>query len=129
MGVHPLQYSNYYNVEKYPGFYVQHTREYAFWEVVSFLEESGFGIIKKETQTFQVNEQLGILDYLILIPPMLVYNALRVRHPKHLLLRYRLPNTLILARKDGAPKKGYSDGKIPVPCLAAYSDSPYRCRD
>jgi SAM-dependent methyltransferase len=110
MGIHPLQYSNYYNVEKYPGLSIQHTREYAFWELIAFLEETGFGIIKKETRVYTVNEQLGVLDYLVLIPATLVYNLFKFRNPKHLQLRYRLPNSLVLARKDGAPKSRFPTG-------------------
>jgi SAM-dependent methyltransferase len=107
MGIHPMQHALYFNVEKYPDFAIQHTREYSFWEIVELLHETGFGIIKQETQAFKANEQLGLLDYLVLIPAMIVYDVLKYRHPKHMLLRYRLPNTLVLARKDGIPKSRY----------------------
>jgi SAM-dependent methyltransferase len=106
-GSHPLQHSMYFGGEKTHGLPIQHTREYAFWEVIELLKTTGFGITKKETHTFTQYEKLGWRDYLLLLPAIMAYNTLKLYHPKHLLLRYRLPNTLVLAKKERVPQSRY----------------------
>jgi SAM-dependent methyltransferase len=109
-GVHPLEHSLYFHGEKYPGLSIQHTREYAFWEIIGLLENCGFEIERKETYTFGPRERLGLRDYLFLIPALIVYNVLRCRHPRHMLSRYRRPHTFVLARKAGPPVSRYPAG-------------------
>lgn len=109
-GIHPLEHSFYFHGEKYPGLPIQHTREYTFWEIIELLRTTGFRIEKMKTLTFTASERLGIRDYLVLIPAIIVYNILHLRHPKHMLLRYRQPHTFVLARKDGPPVSRYPAG-------------------
>jgi SAM-dependent methyltransferase len=110
IGIHPLEHSLYFHGERYPGQRIQHTREYAFWEIVQLLRGSGFEPERMETFTFSQAERLGIFEHLVLIPALLLYNALKWRHPKHLRLRYRRPHTFVLARKAGPPTDRYPEG-------------------
>jgi len=104
-GIHPLEHSMYFCQEKYLGFQIQHTREYAFFEVVKLLEWCGFSIQKRQSFTFAKNERLGLWDYVVLVPALMLYNVLNLRHPKHLVPSLRKPHTFILARKTGQPQK------------------------
>lgn len=109
-GIHPLEHSLYFHGDKYPGLPIQHTREYAFWEIVQLLRVTGFRIERKETYTFTRPERLGFLDYLVLIPAITLYNVLHRRHPKHMRLKFRRPHTFVLARKEGKPESRYPEG-------------------
>ncbi len=106
-GINPLEHSLYFHGERYPGLPIQHAREYTFWEIIELLRACGFRIECMRTFTFSVSERLGLWEYLVLVPALTLYNVLKFRHPKHLLLRYRRPHTLVLARKDGCPTDRY----------------------
>lgn len=103
-GGHPMEHSKYFHPKH--GGAIQHTREYGFWEIVSLLESAGFRADEKETLTLFDHERLALLDYL-LIPFLALYNLVQLRHPKHVLMRYRRPHTFVIARKSGVPTDRY----------------------
>jgi SAM-dependent methyltransferase len=109
-GIHPMEHSFFFRQDRYKGLAVQHTREFVFEEILYLLRMAGFAIENKWTFTFSRSEQLGLLEYAILLPAIVVYNVLKMRHPKHLLLRYRKPHTFVLARKVSAPVDRYPNG-------------------
>ncbi len=110
MGTHPMEHSLYFHGEKEPGLPIQHTREYTFWEIVELLRVCGFRSERKETYTCYPRERLGLRDYLVLIPSLILYNILNCMHPKHMLIRYRRPHTFVLARKERPPIDRYPVG-------------------
>lgn len=101
-GIHPLEHSRYFRPET-ADFPVQHTREYAPYEVVQMLQGAGFTVESMRTFDLFPGERLGLLDYLLLLPIFMIYNGLRGRHPKHLLPGLRHPHLFLLARKSGTP--------------------------
>jgi SAM-dependent methyltransferase len=106
-GVHPLENSSYFNQEEFPNLPVQHTREYGFWDMVSLLNDCGFAVPGLWSFTFASQEQLGFAEWLALVPAFMLYNLLKLRHPRHLLARYRYPHAFYLARKAGPAKSRY----------------------
>jgi hypothetical protein len=109
-GDHPMEVSTYFDQERYPGLPVQHTREYAFWELVTVLEACAFEVEGKWTFAFGPKERLGWLDWLILVPAFTIYNMFRIRHPKHLLPRYRRPHAFLLCRKMAKEPERFPQG-------------------
>jgi hypothetical protein len=67
----------------------------------------GFSTERIETYTFTKYEQLGLLDYALVIPSTLLYSIATLRHPRFWLPKYRRPHTFILARKTGTPSERY----------------------
>lgn len=107
-GMHPLEHSRYFrsDVVDFP---IQHTREYAVFEVVELLQSAGFSIESLVTYDLFAGESMGWREYLVLLPAMMIYNALYLRHPKHLKLSLRKPHIFALARKSSAPTKRYPE--------------------
>ena len=106
IGIHPMEHSAYFH-GKYGQVPIQHTREYPFWEIIDVLNACGFSSEVKTSLVFTKLERLGFWEYVLLIPAITIYNCLKIRHPKHLLPRYRNPHTFVLARKSGEPKDRY----------------------
>jgi hypothetical protein len=109
-GIHPMEHSFYFRQDKYKGLPIQHTREFVFEELIYLLRAAGFSAEGKWTFEFSRSERLGLLDYTVLIPAIMLYNVLKMRHPKHLRLRYRKPHTFILARKISEPTDRFPKG-------------------
>ncbi|MFM8172446.1 MAG: class I SAM-dependent methyltransferase [Pirellulaceae bacterium] len=106
-GVHPLECSNYFHGEQFPGYMIQHTHEYTCWELNELIRVCGFSTERIETYTFTKYEKLGFLDYALVIPATLLYSMATLRHPRFWHPKYRRPHTFILARKTGTPSERY----------------------
>ena len=104
--MYPLEHSRYFRPEV-ADFPIQHTREYAPFEVAELLAGAGFAVEWMRTFDLFPGERLGLIDYLLLVPAFVIYNALRGRHPKHMRPGLRKPHLFVLARKSGPPAVRY----------------------
>ena len=85
---------------------IQHTREYAPFEVSELLRMTGFEVDRMETFQYFAEEKLGPFEH-AMVGLCCIYNALKLRHPKHVSPKFRRPHLAIVARKSSAPSERY----------------------